>query len=177
MQPAHRLQPLPPLTVFQSSPAPQSRCYRAIRCQRLGTAAVSILTGSESRCYNCPSNGCPGHGDVSILTGSEEPVLLDTSLSAVAAGVLFQSSPAPESRCYVAVAGRMRQEFQSSPAPESRCYGRFVKQFGTAAGSLMGGVGLRQELLLHTTWREPPGKWTRAWGSRHVFTPRPVGKA
>ena len=70
-----------------------------------------------------PLPGLPGERyRVSILTGSGEPVQLTTAPALVALGV-FQSSPAPESRCNLQCYPGMDfgKVFQSSPAPESRC--------------------------------------------------------
>ena len=134
--------------VFQSSPAPEGRCYTGGRTARGSTSArfnPHRPRRAGATWHLTDRKG--GEMAVSILTGPGGPVLLGATAAGRPALVLFQSSPAPEGRCYAG--GGQRQHagpvsiltgpggpvlrdghghqpsplmFQSSPAPEGRCY-------------------------------------------------------
>ena len=108
-------------SLFQSSPAPKSRCNAELR--QMGIITI-----------------------VSILTGSEEPVQQIIRFVGTV-HLVFQSSPAPKSRCNygrgillqedicfnphrlrragatarLGLTSPLSSQFQSSPAPKSRC--------------------------------------------------------
>ena len=88
----------------------------------VGCSTVSILTGSEEPVQQIHSGAGAAATPVSILTGSEEPVQQWIDRSHYIAAV-FQSSPAPKSRCnsYDFHGLKAQPWFQSSPAPKSRC--------------------------------------------------------
>ena len=86
--------------VFQSSPAPKSRCYIKHTPGPFEAARFQSSPAPKSRCYLGLFQPAV-FTVVSILTGSEEPVLPIGEHCAGRVG--FQSSPAPKSRCYWAV--------------------------------------------------------------------------
>ena len=116
-----------------------------LRCKARKGRKVSILTGSPEPVrhgapqalqnqtsfnpHRLPRAGAtvdaPGlhvRPGVSILTGSPEPVR-HTRIRQNSPALMFQSSPAPQSRCdpQMSDADLAVQVFQSSPAPQSRC--------------------------------------------------------
>ena len=108
--------------MFQSSPAPKSRCNPRPGIPHPGRR-VSILTGSEEPVQQKQALKRRIVNLVSILTGSEEPVQRRGIITTTAPAV-FQSSPAPKSRCNPGETiyhDGYEFAFQSSPAPKSRC--------------------------------------------------------
>ena len=109
--------------MFQSSPAPKSRCNARDIITAAVVSKVSILTGSEEPVQLQSWRTPLGIMQVSILTGSEEPVQpcrmpVSASTSSfnphrlrragatdvmqhITSCDLFQSSPAPKSRCNI----------------------------------------------------------------------------
>ena len=147
-----------PVTMFQSSPAPKSRCNGEARAGQ-NASQVSILTGSEEPVQREISALLSDILRVSILTGSEEPVQPDSndaSCTSPAVSILTGSEE-PVQPCCEEARGhplcfnphRLRRagatdtvepgtytlgKFQSSPAPKSRCN---WNQWGTVRGRCM----------------------------------------
>ena len=106
---------------FQSSPAPKSRCNWARRSRPAWATSFNPHRLRRAGATSDQSQ-VPAVPPVSILTGSEEPVQQHI-WGPVQVNLLFQSSPAPKSRCNSKQGkrGNRCSMFQSSPAPKSRC--------------------------------------------------------
>ena len=107
---------------FQSSPAPKSRCNAAVDCWLPIAVSVSILTGSEEPVQLISAGNGDKPSKVSILTGSEEPVQRphDRGFQQWRGVSILTGSEEPVQLLCRGQKGKCAM-FQSSPAPKSRC--------------------------------------------------------
>ena len=133
------------IITFQSSPAPEGRCYT----HRDGTvrrkAAFQSSPAPEGRCYVWADLDLRRQRDVSILTGPGGPVLHQNDRTArLLAGVSILTGPGgPVLRVFLPRTSSKARAFQSSPAPEGRCYVPTIRGQGgsLAAVSILTGPG------------------------------------
>ncbi len=113
------------MLLFQSSPAPEGRCYAALHAlQNTVASLVSILTGPGRPVLRIIARKSGGGGKFQSSPAPEGRCYISRDGQGGTAIDEFQSSPAPEGRCYLAgdMATFVDDQFQSSPAPEGRCY-------------------------------------------------------
>jgi len=153
---------LVPTPGFQSSPAPEGRCYLLINFLCSSSLIIAVFQSSpapEGRCYRaCQARRAPTYSPVSILTGPGRPVLRRSRAPRTPGGSCFnphrprKAGATSETPLVVKLVSGQTADaldintstgsggnvlFQSSPAPEGRCYEiarEALRRLGTAAG-------------------------------------------
>ena len=141
---------------FQSSPAPESRCNNISNEARETATMFQSSPAPESRCNHRRNALVRGENNVSILTGSGEPVQ-SGNLRRQPPMTEFQSSPAPESRC-----NPRRNRHRQKHRPVSILTGSgepvqwsVYEEIGTRRASGLTGVEMRRCRFPRGTRREP----------------------